>query len=55
MAAETAIELVEYPLVHGSTATTSDYYDTIADIGMTLVGAVLGSTSAWLSRNRVDR
>ena len=52
MCAESLVELVEYPLVYGSTAKAVDYYDTIADIGMTLVGAFVGAATAYLSRSR---
>jgi hypothetical protein len=51
MLAETIVELVEYPIVYGSTAKAFDYYDTIADIGMTLVGAVVGSLTSWIRRS----
>ena len=43
MAAESVVELVEYPILFGSTADASAYYDTIADIGATLVGAAVGA------------
>ncbi|MDX6286706.1 MAG: hypothetical protein QOG53_2191 [Frankiales bacterium] len=55
MTAEAGVELVEYPLVHGSTATALAYYDTIADIAMTLAGASLGSMTAWLHARGSDR
>jgi hypothetical protein len=54
MAAEALVELVEYPILFGSTATADAYYDTIADIGATLfgaaVGAVLGLATSVLRR-----
>jgi MYXO-CTERM domain-containing protein len=54
MAAESVVELLEYPILFGSTATASAYYDTIADIGATLggavVGAVLGLTTTVVRR-----
>ena len=43
MAAESVVELLEYPILFGSTATANAYYDTIADIGVTLVGAIAGA------------
>jgi uncharacterized membrane protein YjdF len=43
MAAEAVVELLEYPILFGSTANAGAYYDTIADIGATLVGAALGA------------
>jgi hypothetical protein len=43
MAAEALVELVEYPLLYGDGATAAAYYDTVADIGATLVGAVVGA------------
>lgn len=58
MAAESVVELVEYPILFGSSATASDYYDTIADIGTTLLGAVVGSViglTSTLVRGRSAR
>ena len=56
MAAESVVELLEYPILFGSTATAAAYYDTIADIGATLVGAavgaLLGLTANGLRRRR---
>lgn len=52
MAAEAMVELVEYPLVFRSTATAVVYYDTIADIGLTLVGALIGSTAGLVRWRR---
>jgi uncharacterized membrane protein YjdF len=49
MAAEALVELVEYPLLYGDGATAAAYYDTIADIGATLVGAVLGAVIALVA------
>jgi len=46
MAAEALVELVEYPLVYGDGAKPTAYYDTIGDIGITLVGAVAGAVAA---------
>jgi hypothetical protein len=39
---EIAIELVEYPLLYADKFHASAYYDTLADMGNTLVGAVAG-------------
>jgi hypothetical protein len=55
MTAECAVELVEYPLIFGTTAKAAAYYDTIADIGMTLVGAVVGSLCGCLPAWRRGR
>ena len=52
MAAEALVELVEWPLLYGSTADASAYYDTIADIGATLLGAVVGTPVGFLTRSR---
>lgn len=46
MAAEAMVELIEYPLIFGASATSRDYYDTIADIGATLAGAVVAAVLA---------
>jgi uncharacterized membrane protein YjdF len=43
MAAEAMVELVEYPLLFRGDADAASYYDTLADIGDTLVGAALGA------------
>ena len=48
MAAEAMVELVEYPLLYGDTATASSYYDTIADIGATFAGALSAAVVAML-------
>jgi hypothetical protein len=42
-AAEIVVELIEYPILYGGTIHASAYYDTIADMGMTLLGATLGT------------
>jgi hypothetical protein len=41
--AELVIELVEYPLLYGADAHARAYYDTIADLAATLVGAITGA------------
>jgi hypothetical protein len=57
MAAEAMVELVEYPLLYGDDASARAYYDTIADIGATLVGAVLGAAvgAVWSLARRHPR
>ena len=39
----TMVELVEYPLLVRGDAIAENYYDTVADIGSTLFGAVCGA------------
>lgn len=46
MAAEALVELFEYPLLYSRGVGATAYYDTIADIGLTLVGAVAGAVAA---------
>ena len=43
MAAESLVELLEYPVLYGDGASETAYYDTIADIGATLAGAMIGA------------
>ena len=43
MAAEAMVELVEYPLLFRGDAIAENYYDTVADIGSTLFGALCGA------------
>jgi hypothetical protein len=51
--AEILIELVEYPLLYSDKFHYSAYYDTLADMGSTLVGAIAGAASGvFLMRNR---
>jgi uncharacterized membrane protein YjdF len=52
MAAESAIEIVEYPLLYSGHIHASAYYDTIADIASTLVGAAIGAVGALTLRRR---
>jgi hypothetical protein len=52
MAAEALVELVEYPLMYADGVSRTAYYDTIGDIGLTLVGAVVGSVAAILVTRR---
>lgn len=46
MAAEALVELAEYPLLYAHDVHASAYYDTIADIGATLAGAIAGTLIA---------
>jgi hypothetical protein len=48
MAAEAIVELVEYPLLYADGVSRTAYYDTIGDIGLTLVGALAGAVAAVL-------
>jgi hypothetical protein len=41
--AEILVELVEYPLLYSDKFHYSAYYDTLADMASTLVGAILGA------------
>jgi hypothetical protein len=50
MAAEAVVELLEYPVLYGDSATAQNYYDTIADIGATLAGAVVGALAGLVVR-----
>lgn len=43
--AEVLVEIAEYPLLYSHTLHASAYYDTIADLASTLVGAVLGASA----------
>ncbi|HEY1538402.1 MAG TPA: hypothetical protein VGF63_03310 [Solirubrobacteraceae bacterium] len=46
MAAEALLELLEYPLEHAGHVHRTAYYDTVADIGLTLAGALIGGLVA---------
>lgn len=46
LAAELLIELAEYVVLYRNVRTVSAYFDTIADMGMTAAGAVLGGLVA---------
>lgn len=51
--AEILIELVEYPLLYSGKFHYSAYYDTLADMGSTLVGGVIGAVAgAYAVRDR---
>jgi hypothetical protein len=55
-AAEILIELVEYPLLYSDKFHASAYYDTLADMASTLVGAVVGAVAGvYLVRRRSAR
>jgi hypothetical protein len=41
--AELLIEVVEYPLLYSGRIHVTAYYDTIADLASTLVGAIVGA------------
>jgi hypothetical protein len=43
MGAEALVELIEYPLMYADRFHATAYYDTIADIANTLVGAALAA------------
>jgi hypothetical protein len=52
---EILIELVEYPLLYADKFHASAYYDTLADMGNTLVGGLVGGgVAAYLIRHRAD-
>jgi predicted membrane-bound spermidine synthase len=53
MAAEALVELAEYPLLYSGHLHVTAYYDTIADIGATLAGAIAGTLVALALRGRV--
>jgi hypothetical protein len=42
-AAEIAVELAEYPLLYSGRLHATAYYDTIADMASTIVGALVGA------------
>ena len=52
--AEMLVELVEYPLLYSDDPHVSAYYDTLADLADTLVGAVVGVV-LWLVSARRGR
>lgn len=52
MTAEAMVEVAEWPVLYGSNATPSAYYDTIADIGATLAGALAGTVLGLLLRGK---
>lgn len=46
MTVESIVEVAEYPVLYSGSLDASAYYDTIADIASTLVGAALGALGA---------
>lgn len=50
--AEVAIEVLEYPILYGDTASAQAYYDTIADLAATLAGALTGTAAIALVASR---
>ena len=57
MGAEALVELVEYPILYSDRFHSTAYYDTVADIADTVVGAVAGVAIALVvsTRRRIDR
>ncbi|MFN8203608.1 MAG: hypothetical protein U0S48_13645 [Solirubrobacteraceae bacterium] len=51
-AAELFIEIVEYPILHSDEADSTAYYDTIADLAATMVGAVVGAALGLIGLRR---
>jgi hypothetical protein len=51
MGAEALVELVEYPLLYSDHYHPTAYYDTVADIASSLVGAAV-AISIWLVARR---
>ena len=43
--AEIAVEVLEYPVLYGDDARPSAYYDTVADLLVTLVGGAVGAAA----------
>jgi ABC-type spermidine/putrescine transport system permease subunit II len=54
-AAEIVVELLEYPLKHAGTLHATAYYDTLADLGNTLVGALVAIAIAAIVIRRRNR
>jgi uncharacterized membrane protein YjdF len=50
--AELLIELVEYPLLYADEPHPSAYYDTLADLADTMVGAVAGAALGLIGLRR---
>jgi multisubunit Na+/H+ antiporter MnhE subunit len=50
--AELVVELVEYPLLYGDRFHYSAYYDTLADMANSIVGAIVGAALAIPLRRR---
>ncbi len=52
--AEIAVEVVEYPLLYGGEIDAQAYYDTIADLAITMVGALVGAAVALVLTRRIN-
>ena len=50
--AELAVELVEYPLLYADHFHAGAYYDTLADMASSIVGAIVGAALAIPLRRR---
>jgi MYXO-CTERM domain-containing protein len=57
MAAQAMVDFLEYVLRFSGDAVAANYYDTIADIGSALAGAVLGAVLGllWTALRRSQR
>jgi hypothetical protein len=53
--AELVLELIEYPLLYANHFHYSAYYDTLADMANSLVGAFLGAAAAVVFARRLAR
>jgi hypothetical protein len=53
--AELVLELVEYPLLYADHFHHSAYYDTLADMANSVVGAIAGATAAATFGRRLVR
>jgi hypothetical protein len=49
--AEIAVELVEYVLLYRDGASVREYYDTLADLGSSVVGGVAGAAASLALRS----
>ena len=52
MVAEAINELLEWRFIRGAAATREAYYDVVADLGTTLVGATAGAVAGVAARRR---
>jgi hypothetical protein len=48
--AEIAVEIAEYPLLYSDRLHATAYYDTVADMASTIVGALAGAATALVLR-----
>ena len=53
--AELVLELIEYPLLYADHFPHSAYYDTLADMANSVVGAIAGATAAATFGRRLVR